>query len=87
MYDVLTEKFGEIDTRGTKWTRPENFVGNGPYILAEWKLNDVIVVKKNPLYWNAGVVTIKEIRFYASDNDTTEAVSYTHLTLPTILLV
>lgn len=70
------EKFGEIDTRGTKWTRPENFVGNGPYLLAEWKLNDVIIVKKNPLYWNADIVTIKEIRFYASDNDTTEDLRY-----------
>jgi len=70
------EKFGQIDEIGTKWTRPENFVGNGPYILDDWKLNDVIIVKKNPSYWNADVVSIKEIRFYASDNETTEDLRY-----------
>ncbi len=70
------EKFGQIDDIGTAWTKPGNFVGNGPYTLEEWKLNDVIIVKKNPSYWNTDVVTIKEIRFYASDNETTEDLRY-----------
>jgi oligopeptide transport system substrate-binding protein len=26
-------KFGSIDERGTRWTRPENLVGNGPLCL------------------------------------------------------
>ena len=35
------EKFGEIDTLGSQWTRPGNFIGNGPFTLKEWKLNKV----------------------------------------------
>ena len=70
------EKFGRIDSRGTAWTRPGNFVGNGPYTLTEWKLNDVIIVKKNLNYWNADTVSIKEIRFFASDNETSEDYRY-----------
>ena len=41
------EKFGDIDTLGNQWTRPGNFVGNGPFTLEAWKLNQVIKVKKS----------------------------------------
>src|SRR6266704_1280057 len=44
---------GPIDQRGNRWTRPENFVGNGPFVLTHWRINDVLVVKKTPTYWNA----------------------------------
>ena len=70
------EKFGKIDSRGTPWTRPGNFIGNGPYVLEEWKLNDVIIVKKNPYYWDKETVSIKEIRFFASDNETSDDLRY-----------
>ena len=70
------ESFGNIDSRGTPWTRPGNFVGNGPYTLEDWRLNDVIIVKKNPNYWNAEIVKINEIRFFASDNETSEDLRY-----------
>ena len=76
VYKPIIEKFGEIDSRGTEWTRPGNFIGNGPYVLEEWKLNDVIIVKKNPYYWDKDTVSIKEIRFFASDNETSEDLRY-----------
>ena len=40
-------KYGNIDTRGTKWTRAENFVGNGQFTLASWHINKIITVRKN----------------------------------------
>ncbi|MFC1816491.1 peptide ABC transporter substrate-binding protein [Thermodesulfobacteriota bacterium] len=66
------EKFGKIDTRGTKWTRPGNYVGNGPFILKKWELNKIIVTEKNPHYWNANIVRLKEIHFHPIDSKLTE---------------
>ncbi len=66
------EKFGEIDARVSKWTLPGNFVGNGPFILKRWELNKIIVVEKNPLYWNASIVRLDEIHFHPIDNEQTE---------------
>ncbi|MDG2060408.1 MAG: peptide ABC transporter substrate-binding protein [SAR86 cluster bacterium] len=62
------EKFGEIDTRGSEWTREENFIGNGPFILKEWQLNKVLIVKKNTNYWNSNIVDLNEIHFFPIDD-------------------
>ena len=66
------EMYGEIDSVGTKWTRPGNFVGNGPFILNEWKLNKVIEVKKSDTYWDKESVKLNGIKFYPIDNVTRE---------------
>ncbi len=58
--------------RGTAWTRPGNFVGNGPFTLAVWHPNQQIVVRKNPAYWDAAAVRLAEIRFVAMDNGESE---------------
>ncbi|MBT8148504.1 MAG: peptide ABC transporter substrate-binding protein, partial [Gammaproteobacteria bacterium] len=63
---------GAMDTRGSLWTRAGNFVGNGPFTLAQWRLNYLIRVKKNPLYWDQQRVALNEIRFYPIDNVQTE---------------
>ena len=55
---------GNIDELGTQWTRPGNFVGNGPFTLTSWKQNQAITVKKNPRYWDADTVKLNEINFY-----------------------
>ena len=44
-------KYGDIDDRNGEWTRPGNFVCNGPFQLKSWELNNKIVVEKNPNYW------------------------------------
>ena len=66
------EKFGEIDSIGSQWTRPGNFIGNGPFALKEWKLNKILKVKKNNLYWNAQQVKLNEIHFFPVDNASRE---------------
>jgi len=55
---------GKMDELGTQWTRPGNFIGNGPFTLASWRQNQAITVKKNPLYWDADTVKLNEIHFY-----------------------
>lgn len=47
-----------------QFTRPENFVGNGPYKLVEWKIKDKIVLEKNPYYWDASQVSLKRVVAY-----------------------
>ena len=63
---------GAIDDRNGQWTRPGNFVCNGPFNLKSWELNSRIIVEKNPLYWDANVVKLNEIRYYPVSNVMTE---------------
>ena len=72
VHQPTIEAYGEIDTAGSQWTRPGNFVGNGPFTLDTWELNKVIIVKKNPSYWNNAVVKLNEIHFFPVDNASRE---------------
>ncbi|MGI9229690.1 MAG: peptide ABC transporter substrate-binding protein [Gammaproteobacteria bacterium] len=69
---AVIRQHGALDERGARWTRPGNHVGNGPYKLSEWLMNRIIIVDKNPYYWDADKVTINTIKFYPIDNTTTE---------------
>lgn len=68
----VVARFGGMDRRGTAWTRPENFVGNGPFRLASWQQNQVLVVKKSPTYWDRDRVRLNEIRFYPMESQDAE---------------
>ena len=64
-------KFGTMGQRNTPWTKPGNLVGNGPFMLTEWRENDVVVVRKNPNYWDAATVKLNEIRFFSIEDYST----------------
>jgi len=71
MYPVqkkTIEKFHAFKERGTRWTRSENFVGNGAFVIKEWIPSVIFSVKKNPYYWDAANVKLNEIHFYPYDN-------------------
>ena len=61
-----------MERLGPDWTRPGNFIGNGPFALTEWAPNQRITVRKNPLYWNAAAVQLDGIQFLAFDNGDSE---------------
>ncbi|HEY5895193.1 MAG TPA: peptide ABC transporter substrate-binding protein [Chthoniobacterales bacterium] len=65
-------KFGKIDDRVSLWTRPENYVGTGPFQLKEWKPNEIISVERNPNYWDAANVKLNGIEFYPIEDQNTE---------------
>ena len=71
VHQATIEKFGDIDTYGTQWTRMGNFVGNGPFALAAWEINKIVSVKRNPMYWDADAVKLNEIHFSPVVNLTT----------------
>ncbi len=78
------EKFGGPASRASQWTRPENFVGNGAFQLAEWSVNQVVRVTANPNYWDKASVRLNEIRFLpiadASQEDVAFAGGRLHIT-------
>ncbi len=47
---------------GDGWTNPENFVGNGPYILLEYDEGHLLV-ERSQTFHNAGDVTFEQIGF------------------------
>jgi oligopeptide transport system substrate-binding protein len=61
-----------VEKHGRNWTRPGNFVGNGPFILAEWRQDQHIVVKKNPHWHSAASVRLAEIHFIRFDSGDSE---------------
>ncbi len=65
-------KYGRMTDRTSDWTKPENYVGNGPFILEKWRLNDSIVVKKNPRYHGAESVWLNRIHFLPLEIDPEE---------------
>lgn len=72
VHQATIEKFGALDQQGTRWTRPGNFVGNGPFRLKEWSPNARIVVERNPGYWDAGQGKIQQVIFFPNDNIATD---------------
>jgi oligopeptide transport system substrate-binding protein len=70
VHAATVEKFG--NTRGSAWTRPGNFTGNGPFTLAEWRPHEFIRVQKNSRYRTADRVQLDGIRFQVYDNGDTE---------------
>ncbi|MBT3637095.1 MAG: peptide ABC transporter substrate-binding protein [Opitutae bacterium] len=65
-------KHGKIGDRFTDWTKPDNLVCNGAFILKSWKFNDHIEVTRNPLYWDKENVGINGVRFLPITNLYTE---------------
>jgi oligopeptide transport system substrate-binding protein len=76
VHRATLEKFGAAERRGTAWTRPENFVGNGAFLLKEWSPNDRIVVVKNPLYWDAAHNRLDSVVFFPNDNIAADEASF-----------
>lgn len=72
VHRATIEKFGAPDTRGTRWTRPENFVGNGPFLLKEWAPNARLVTERNPRYWDNARSNLQRVIFFPNENMATD---------------
>jgi oligopeptide transport system substrate-binding protein len=66
------EKNGPAAQRGNPWARPGSLVGNGPFVLREWRAGQRIVVARSPTYWDAAAVRLSEIDFYPFTVDAEE---------------
>jgi oligopeptide transport system substrate-binding protein len=62
----------KVEELGDDWTKIENVVGNGPYVLKEWVPGSFLRSEKNPDYYDAANVQIDEV-YYDNTEDTTAA--------------
>jgi oligopeptide transport system substrate-binding protein len=68
----VVERFAPMDERRSGWTRAGNLVGNGPFVLREWRANQELVLARNPRYRDAGQVRLREVRFRPIENPSVE---------------
>ena len=62
------------DTR--RFRDPDQFVGNGPYLLERWSIGEKIRLTKNPNYRNAGAVQIDAVEYLPITDPNTELNMY-----------
>ncbi len=65
-----------VEKHGVKWTQPENFVGNGPYVMKNWVVNERIELEKNPQYRDAANVKINKVVFLPIGSQTDDVARY-----------
>lgn len=65
-----------VEALGDQWTRVGNFVGNGPYTLKEWQVNERIVLERNPNYYDDANTTINKATLLVIGSDTTDVQRY-----------
>lgn len=61
-------KYGAFDEKSTRWTRPGNLVGNGPFVLKAWKTEQEVEVDRSPTYWDAANVRLRAIHYMNTEN-------------------
>jgi len=54
----------------------DQYVTNGPFLFDTWKHKDIIVLKKNPDYWDADTVKLETITMYMIDDENTAKQMY-----------
>jgi oligopeptide transport system substrate-binding protein len=50
------------------WSRPENIVSNGAYVLSDAKFRQSMLLERNPHYWDAEHVKLSRIRIAMIEN-------------------
>jgi oligopeptide transport system substrate-binding protein len=63
---------GTVEKHKAQWTRKENIVTNGAFVLDAWQINKVVTLKKNEKYWDAAKVTLTQANFLPVEKQDTE---------------
>jgi len=62
LYHPLPRK--AIERHGDNWVEPAHIQTNGAYQLVEWKKNNLLILKKNPDYYEVDQVKISEVHYH-----------------------
>ncbi|HBC5622924.1 TPA: ABC transporter substrate-binding protein [Escherichia coli] len=60
-----------IAKHGDSWSKPENMVYNGAFVLDKWVVNEKITARKNPKYRDAQHTVLQQVEYLALDNSVT----------------
>lgn len=71
------EANGGMTDRSGAWTRESTFVGNGPFVLEDWRPNQFIKLKRSPTYWERDAVKLNAIYFFPIEDTNTELRMFT----------
>lgn len=63
----------ELDHLHPDWEKmaEKKLTCSGPFIIKEWRRNNVLVLAKNPHYYRADIIALQEIQFSVVDNEMT----------------
>ena len=61
---------------GDSFTQPGHAVTNGAYEMQSWRVNDKIVVKRNPYFWDNKHTNIDRVEFYPITDGNSELSRY-----------
>ena len=53
-----------LERHGANWVKPENWVSNGPYLLADWRPQSHVDLQKNPQFAESDSVRIENARIH-----------------------
>lgn len=62
-FPVLPVNRKVVEQYGKNWTQPQNFVGNGAFKLAQWVVNEKVVVERNTQYWDNAHTVLNKVIF------------------------
>ncbi|ODT77477.1 MAG: peptide ABC transporter substrate-binding protein [Pelagibacterium sp. SCN 64-44] len=57
-----------VEKLGNDWSKVENIVGNGPYLVKEWLPGSYVRSEKNPDYYDAANVQIDEVYYHVLED-------------------
>ncbi|MFQ3176109.1 MAG: oligopeptide transport system substrate-binding protein [Psychromonas sp.] len=66
VHQATVEKFGD------EWTKPENFVGNGAFLVSNWVVNERIEMTPNEYYWDNAKTVLTKVTYLPIENQVSE---------------
>jgi len=66
VHQATVEKFG------VQWTKPENFVGNGAFVVSNWVVNERIEMTPNKNYWDNAKTVLTKVTYLPIENQVAE---------------
>src|SRR5699024_11927937 len=75
-YSMTVLHQASVEADAQKWTQPENWVGNGPYLLTQWDPTAVLEMEANPEYWDADNVQVQRISIQLGGDQPTNVLSF-----------
>ncbi|HET7313365.1 peptide ABC transporter substrate-binding protein [Salinisphaera sp.] len=70
VYPPAVKKWGDA------FTQPQHAVTNGAYELVSWRVNDKIVLRRNPHYWDNEDTAIDRVEYYPITDANSELARY-----------